>query len=134
MAEKPLDSELRATSDRMLDVIDRLRDIESKKRAVPIGSADFLRLAEEAEGLARTTFRWGQLQEQLARQAVAIGPSKRSIEQTPRRRLSTVLAEWREAEFRLQLARPGSPEAARAVSELERLREEYRLASQEKAE
>jgi hypothetical protein len=126
------EADVRASSDRMLDVLDRLRGVEVAKRKESIGSATFIRLAEEAESLARIVFRWSQLQEQLARQAAVTGASERTIEQVPPRPLASILAEWREAEFRLQLAKPGTAEAATAVTDLERLREEYRRAAEGK--
>jgi hypothetical protein len=41
------------------------------------------------------------------------------------RPLDRILAVWREAQLRFEIARPGSPEAAAAADEVERLREEY---------
>ena len=39
-----------------------------------------------------------------------------------------LLARWREAQIRLEIAKPGSLEATRAVSDIERPREEYQMA------
>jgi hypothetical protein len=39
-----------------------------------------------------------------------------------------ILANWREAQLRLEIARPGSPEASSAADGIERLREEYHAA------
>ena len=124
------DAEYRASSDRLLQVLERLREIEEVKRSVPVGTSEFIELAREAEGLGRTVFRWVQLQRQLAElspQRLAAGQlSGRPLEAIAARRIERVLAEWREAEFRFREADPASPEAERAAEDMERLREEYR--------
>ena len=124
------DAEYRASSDRMLQVLERLREIEEVKRSVPVGTTEFIELAREAEDLGRTVFRWTQLQRQLAElspQRVAAGQlSGLPLAALAARRIERVLAEWREAEFRFREADPGSPDAERAAADMERLREEYR--------
>lgn len=47
-----------------------------------------------------------------------------SIDVEPRP-LDRILANWREAQLRFELATPGSPEAEAATADIERLREEY---------
>jgi hypothetical protein len=42
--------------------------------------------------------------------------------------MDRILANWREAQLRFELAQPGSPEAEVATSDIERLREEYQAA------
>lgn len=113
----------------MMSIIDRLSTIEVDKRAEPIGSERFIELAGEATELSRLVFRWGALQEELARQAAGSilgGPPGRPIKDVAPRPLHRVLTAWREAEFRLHAAQPDSEERAAAVDDLEALREEYR--------
>jgi hypothetical protein len=125
----PRRGEFRALTDQMLDYIDRLRTAEERKRAVEVGSPEFISAAEEAEELSRLAFRWAQMQLHMARAAQHPGDGSveadvRLIEVEPRP-LDRVLAQWREAQLRLEVAVPGSPESAAAVRDIERLREEY---------
>ena len=53
-----------------------------------------------------------------------MSPEVRLINVEPRP-LDRVLAHWREAQLRLEIAKPGSPEAEEAVRDIERLRDEY---------
>lgn len=75
-------------------------------------------------------FRWALLQLDMARASegrVACGetpPDIRLIEVEPRP-LDKILAHWREAQIRLEIAQPGSNAAQEAVADIERLREEY---------
>lgn len=123
------ESELRATSDEMMQVITRLRDIELAKRAEPMGSHRFTELVREATILSRLVFRWGALQEEVSRivqERIQRGDAPdRSIEQIEPRRLDRILAAWREAEFRMHSADAHSAEREQAVNDLERIREEY---------
>ncbi|MBA2487710.1 MAG: hypothetical protein H0V36_00105 [Chloroflexi bacterium] len=123
------ESELRATSDEMLQVINRLRDIEMAKRAEPMGSHRFTELVQEATVLSRLVFRWGALQEEVSRivqERIQRGEAPdRSIEQVEPRRLDRILAAWREAEFRFSSADVDYPARDQAVDDLERIREEY---------
>jgi hypothetical protein len=113
----------------VLEIIDRLRQLEEDKREAEIGTPEFVAMATEAEGLSRDVFRWSQLQDDLAKASTRRrdggGFSGRSIEDTPVRPLQQILADWREAEVRLQRLVPGSPEATSATREIERLREQY---------
>jgi hypothetical protein len=124
----PRRGEFRAFTDQMLEYIDRLRAAEERKRSVEIGSPDFVAAAEEASELSRLTFRWAQMQLEMARAMQAhlngVQPDVRLINVDPRP-LDRVLAQWREAQLRLEMARPGSPEAEAAVRDIERLRDEY---------
>ena len=124
------DAEYRASSDRLLETLSRLRDVESTKRSVPVGDPEFVRMAAEAADLGRRVFRWSQVEQQLAQTAPAARArgevSGRSLDQIEPRPLSRVLAEWREAEFRFRDALPGSQEAEWAAADMERLRSEYR--------
>jgi hypothetical protein len=82
--------------------IDELRTLERRKQSVGVGTAEFVDLAVKAANQAKLTFRWCQMQ--------------------------LILANWREAPFRLEIARPGSAEAMSAADDIERLREEYQVA------
>lgn len=127
----PLEEDLRASSDRMLAMLDRLRALEVEKRRYLIGSPDFIALAEEAEALSRIVFRWSQLQEAMAEESRAADPSKPplavSIDGVPPRPIHDLLADWRECELRLLTAPTGSAEAQEAVRRIEAIREEYRV-------
>lgn len=129
----PERGELRATADQMLEILDELRAMEVDKRSSPIGSPEFIELARAALRHGRLAFRWTDLQLQLAEEAaarVARGEEAADVRisaVTPRR-MDQILALWREAQIRLEIAQPGSPEAATAADEIERLRDEYQLA------
>lgn len=123
------EAEIRATSDHMLELLARLRALEDEKRTFPLGSDDFIRRAEDAERLSRTIFRWSGLQMNLAeRSGTAVRQGRmppRPIAAVEPRRLDQILALWREAQILLEIAKPGSPEAAAAANDVERLRDEY---------
>jgi hypothetical protein len=121
--------QFRATTDQMLQMIDRLRAVELDKQASTLGSPEFIAHAEEAERLSRMVFRWAGMQLQMAESsagAVQRGEMSRepltSVEPRP---LDRILANWREAQLRFEIAKPGSPEAAAAAEQVERLREEF---------
>ena len=125
-------AELRQTSDLFLQRLDRLHDLESRKRELPPDEAEFVRLAREIEDLSRALLYTGGQQVELAE--VVHHQAKREnvtvdqpIRDTPARRDAVaVLADWRAAERRLSASAQGSDEEAEARSEVERLREEYR--------
>ena len=124
----PRRGEFRAFTDQMLDYIDRLREAEERKREVEVGSPEFITAAEDAAELSRMAFRWAQMQLQMAlasqSETGGMAADVRLIEVEPRP-LDRVLAHWREAQLRLELAAPGTPESEAAVRDIERLREEY---------
>jgi hypothetical protein len=127
--------ELRAASDRMVAMLDRLVGLEQTKRTEPMESELFLDSARQAEELARLAFRWAGVQRELAEDAharAASGRTPRTLEGVAARPLDRILAAWREAQIRLEVARPGSPEAAEAVDAIERLREEFRAVADQK--
>lgn len=120
----------------MLAMIDRLRSIESEKQAVELGSPEFVALAIEAERLSRMAFRWAGMQLQMA-EASAGAVQRGELSRVPLidvkpRALDVILANWREAQLRFELAQPGSPEAAAAAEEVERLRVEFHATQEEK--
>ena len=121
------DTELRATSDRMLGMLDQLRELETRKRELTPGTEEFARLAWDVADLARTTVRWSELQLRQANEALEAGTAQPAVAlvDVPVRRLDEVLAEWRQAEIRLSQALPGSPDAEAAAQDASRLRAEY---------
>jgi hypothetical protein len=127
----PRRGEFRATTDTMIELIEGLRGIEEDKRRAPLGSPEFLGLARETADAARLVFRWAQMQYELAlsndRVTPAGGSPVRLINVTPRP-IDRILANWREAQLRLEIAQPGSPEAEAATADIEKYREEYQVA------
>jgi hypothetical protein len=132
----PRRGEFRAFTDQMLEFIDRLRAAEETKRAAEMGSPEFVKAAKDAEELSRMAFRWAQMQVQMALEVQGQGETTsdvRLINVEPRP-LDRVLAAWREAQMRLELASPGSPESEAAVRDIERLREEYQAGHRSRLE
>jgi hypothetical protein len=129
----PNRGEFRATTDQLLEMLDELRGMEQAKRSVALGTPQFVELAARAADQGRLIFRWTQLQLQMAYESAARvergeqAPNVHLIEVLPRA-IDKVLANWREAQLRLEIARPGSPEAMAATDEIERFREEYQAA------
>jgi hypothetical protein len=126
----PQRGEFRATTDQMLDLIADLAAAENRKRSVPTGSDEFLDAAKDAADISRIAFRWAQFQLQMAltvKARIEAGDLAADVvlKDVQPRPLDRVLAQWREAQMRLELSEPGSPEAERATSDIERLREEY---------
>jgi len=124
--------ELRQTSDAFIARLERLHELETRKRELPVGQPEFVRLAREIEDLSRALLYVGSRQADLAEEVHA--DVKRGdavvdqpiIEIPPRRDAPTVLSEWRDAERRLAAAHTGSSEEQEARTEIERLRAEYR--------
>lgn len=125
-------AELRQASDLFMQRLDRLHDLESRKRELPPDEPEFVRLAREIEDLSRALLHTGGQQVELAEvvhhQAksnnVAVDQPIR--ETPPRRDAVAVLADWRAAERRLSAAAEGSEDETAARADVERLREEYR--------
>lgn len=116
----------------MMSILDRLRAIEERKRGVPTGTDEFVALAREAEDLSRVVVRWSGLQLQLAEAsptAVLRGEMARMpLDEVEPQPLDRILASWREAQIRFEVALPGSPEAARAADDVARFRQEFQRA------
>ena len=124
----PRRGEFRAFTDQMLEYVDRLRAAEERKRTVEVGSPEFIIAAKQAEEVSRLTFRWAQMQLQMAlslQTGAGTMPADVRLINVEPRPLDRVLAQWREAQLRLETAHPGSPESEAAVRDIERLREEY---------
>jgi hypothetical protein len=129
----PNGGEFRATTDQMLELIDELRNLESQKRRLPLGSPEFIAIARLTANHARLVFRWAQMQEQMAVESgdrVERGEMRPGIklQRVTPRPLDVILANWREAQLRLEISRPGSTEAQAASDDMERLREEHAIA------
>jgi hypothetical protein len=123
---------LRRASDEFMQRLDRLYELESRKRELPPDQAEFVRLAREIEDLARALLFSGGQQVELAEEVHAdIKQGETIVDQPirdtpPRRDAVSVLAEWRAAERQLAAAPPGSGAEHAAKAEVDRLREEYR--------
>ena len=114
----------------MLSLIDELRASEERTRQVVLGTPEFVEIARETEVAARLVFRWAQMQLELAQSSSPLDAATepvRLVNVVPRP-IDRILANWREAQLRLEIAHPGSPEAEAAASDIERLREEYQAA------
>lgn len=130
------EQDLRYTSDEMLRALERLRELESRKRKVKPGTERFRKLAEEVEALAGSIFAQTSEQQRLAAESVELTEARvidapPIDEMGPVRELHIILNEWRDAERRLAAAQPGSEDAADAEADAERLRQEYRRAAQQ---
>lgn len=125
-------ADLRRASDLFVQRLDRLQELETRKRELPPDEPDFVRLAREIEDMARALLYAGGEQVELAE--TVHRESKQNdvandqpIRDTPPRRDTVIiLAEWRAAERRLAAADIGSADETAARSDVDRLREEYR--------
>jgi hypothetical protein len=123
---------LRQASDTFLARLDRLHELETRKRELPPGQPEFVRLAREVEDLARALLHTSGVQGELADKVSAdvksgAAPANVPIRETPARRDAVaVLSDWRAAERRLAAARAGSAEEHAARRDVDRLRLEYR--------
>lgn len=123
---------LRKTSDAFLAKLDRLHELEGRKRELAPEHPEFVRLAREVEDTARSLLYSGGQQVELAEQVhhdVKAGelPVNQPIRETPpRREAVAILAEWRAAERALVAAPLDSDEERRAQADVTRFREEYR--------
>ena len=127
---------LRATSDALLNDLDALQALEQEKRAIQPGDPQLVRIAAKIEQLANrvlgTSMEQFQLTERVHHLVQTGSPDAPDapIEDT-KREMREILADWRDAERRAELAQPGSPEALAAAADIDRLRQEYREAFQE---
>ena len=125
-------ADLRRASDLFVQRLDRLQELETRKRELPPDQPEFIRLAREVEDMARSLLLAGgqqvELAEEVHREAKANDLAiDQSIRDTPPRRDAVaILAEWRAAERRLAAAELGSDDEDEARLDVERLRDEYR--------
>ena len=123
---------LRNASDQLMDRLDRLYELESRKRELPPDRPEFVRLAREIEDVSRALlFSSGQEVElaEAVHADVKSGDASADVpirETPPKRDAVGVLAEWRAAERRLAAAPADSDDERAARALVERLRGEYR--------
>jgi hypothetical protein len=128
-----LASDLRNASDVLLSRIDRLSELERRKRELPPDAPEFIRIAREVEDVARAALGASGVQVELASQVAARAKQGdpnadqpiRDVAPGPRD-ATIILSEWRGAERRLAAAPPGSEMETAAKAEVEDLRHEYR--------
>ena len=130
-----IEKDLRFTSDEMLRALERLRELEARKRKVKPGTEPFVKLAEQVEQLAATVFEHTRDQTAHAEKALELSDAgamdARPIDSVPpTRELHIILAEWRDAERRLSEAVAGTSQGSDAEADVERLRQEYRRTAQ----
>lgn len=125
-------ADLRQASDTLMQRLDRLYELESRKRELPPDRPEFVRLAREIEDLSRALLFSSGQQVELAEAIhadVKAGDvdANLPIRETPSKRDAVaVLSEWRAAERRLAAAPAGSAEELEARTEVDRYRLEYR--------
>ena len=123
---------LRRASDTFMQRLDRLFELETRKRELQPGTPEFVRLAREVEDLSRALLATSGQQVDLAEEVhadIKAGDASVDIpirETPPKRDAVGVLAEWRAAERRLAAASAGSRDESEARTDVERLRVEYR--------
>ncbi|HET7026644.1 MAG TPA: hypothetical protein VFI28_03020 [Candidatus Limnocylindrales bacterium] len=132
MASEP---ELRETSDRVLEQLTRLAELETAKRQATPGTAAFVELSRSVEAIAAALLGSAREQTDLANTtrdlleaAVPGRPTTPIAEVQPSREPSAILAEWRDAERRIAELEPGSPALEDIRRTIETLRDEYRRA------
>lgn len=125
-------SELRRASDQLMQRLDRLYELESRKRELQPDRPEFVRLAREIEDLSRALLFSSGEEVELAEaihadvKAGDVAADLPIRETPPKRDAVAVLAEWRAAERRLAAAALDSKEESDARDEVEALRAEYR--------
>jgi hypothetical protein len=123
---------LRQASDQLMQRLDRLYELETRKRELPPDRPEFIRLAREIEDLSRALLYSSGVQVELAEDVhadVKAGDADANLpirETPPKRDAVHVLADWRAAERRLAAATAGSLDETEARTDVERLRGEYR--------
>ena len=123
---------LRRASDEFMQRLDRLYELETRKRELKPDLPEFVRLAREIEDMSRALLFSGGQQVELAEEVHAdIKQGEAIIDQPiretpPRRDAVSILAEWRAAERRLAAAEAGTEDEEQAKAEVDRLRVEYR--------
>ena len=125
-------ADLRRASDEFRQRLDRLHELETRKRELPPDQPEFVRLAREIEDLARALLYSGGKQVDLAEEVhqeqktSSVKVDLPIRETPPKRDAVAILSEWRAAERRLAAAGPGSKDEREARADSERLRDEYR--------
>jgi hypothetical protein len=124
---------LRDTSDELIRDLEALSTLEEEKRQIAPDDPRFVDLAARIESIAMRVLeasgRQRELTEQVRRMADEGSPADvpESIEATSRP-ISAILADWRDAERRLEGTSAGSAEEREVEVLVEQLRDEYRAA------
>lgn len=124
---------LRATSDELRRDLEALSTLEDEKRSLVPGDPRLVDLASRIEQIAGRLLQSSGLQRELSEQAHDLvrqgspAAPDAPIEATPRP-IPAILADWRDAERRVEAAAPGSAEQREAQAHVASLREEYRAA------
>ena len=126
------ESALRTASDAFLARLDRLHDLEVEKRLLTPGTDRMVALAAEIEELTRDVLSAASTQHTLADRADP-NDGLRPIEAIPPREAADILADWRAAERRFTTAETGSAEQDGARADIERLRQEYSRAFEQRS-
>jgi hypothetical protein len=124
---------LRDTSDELIRDLEALATLEEEKRQIAPDDTRVVDLATRIEDIAKRVLvasgRQRELTEQIHRIADAgsAADPPTSIEATPRP-IAAILADWRDAERRLEGTKSGSAEEREVEILVDQLREEYRAA------
>ena len=124
---------LRDTSDELIRDLEALSTLEDEKRQIAPDDPRFVDLATRIESIAARVLvmsgRQRELTEEMHRIADDGSASSvpESIEDTPRP-IAAILADWRDAERRLEGTEAGSAEEREVEVLVEQLRDEYRKA------
>ena len=124
---------LRDTSDELMRDLEALSTLEEEKRQIAPDNPRFVELAARIETIAARVLMMSARQRALTEEMHRVadeGPASsvpESIEDTPRP-ISAILADWRDAERRLEGTQAGSAEEREVEVLVEQLRDEYRKA------
>jgi hypothetical protein len=128
----PPAADLRAASDLLIQRIDRLDELERRKRELQPNDPEFMRLAREIEDVARGVLGASGLEVELASEVSAAAKRGDPTAMEPIRDVApdarnavAILGEWRAAERRLAAAPAASDEERIAAADVARLRQEY---------
>jgi hypothetical protein len=125
---------LRVASDALLLDLEALAGLEEEKRVLEPEDPRRVELAEKIQALAEQLLDASATQRSLTiaiHDDPATAAHTAPIEETPRS-TAAILESWREAERQLAAAEPGSVDAEVAADLVDRFREEYRRAYQQR--
>ncbi len=122
--------QVRGYSDAWLTLNETLHTIEERKRTFAPGTREFFALAQQVEELVKIVFDLSQRQSRASAVGLATGTAQEPVNDVePPRSVPQILEAWRDAERRLSMAPPDSPDFIVALREAEMLRAEYKEAS-----
>jgi hypothetical protein len=125
---------LRVASDALLLDLEALAGLEEEKRVLEPEDPRRVELAEKIQALAEQLLDASATQRSLTiaiHDDPATAAHTAAIEETPRS-TAAILESWRKAERQLAAAEPGSVDAEVAADMVDRFREEYRRAYQQR--